>query len=172
MDIKSFSTIGFSGSRRLPEGAPVQLAVKKGIASGCQRFLVGDAKGVDSFAIECLESFGIVPEIYHASDYGKGRQSFARRSIAVVSEVASASGLWISFVGDECPSGLAPSDKSSKCFCGKGSGSWASLAYAIGKGCDIRLWCPPGIEPPSSWGMVKIGRSQWWKAGHFQGRLF
>ena len=41
-------------------------------------------------------------------------------------------GCLISFPDQDCPIGLKPSEIKSKCFCGKGSGTYATLAYAVG----------------------------------------
>lgn len=172
LTISNVSTVAFSGSRVLPDNAPIFDACLAAIASGADRFLIGDAKGVDAATADCLRSLGIDPEIFSASDYGKGRSSFARRSIAVVDQVASQGGAWISIAGSACPEGLLPSHSSSRAFSGKGSGTWASLAYAIGKGCDCYLWCIDA--PPSEWGMTPHGDGgDWWTLkGHHQASLF
>lgn len=58
----------------------------------------------------------------------------AASSPALISGVA-ASGAgrgFVGFVSSPCPTGLVPSPSPSACFSGFGSGSWASLALAVG----------------------------------------
>lgn len=100
--------------------------------------------------------------VFPASSFGSGRSSFARRSIALVSFVASSpSSVWVSFPGVSCPVGLVPSSSSSRCFAGFGSGSWASLAFACGSGVPCFVWLAPGLSVPCSWGFAPLGGG-WW----------
>lgn len=156
--VGQFSHFGFSGSRSVVSpGCSVLSEMLRG------RFFsgeVGCAKGVDSFFSAAFPSLVVTS----ASSFGGGRSSFARRSIWVVESVTRKDGLWCSFPASACPSGLVPSGQSSRCFCGSGSGSWASLAYAVGLGCPALLFLPSGVQFPSSWllfGGQSLGGG-WW----------
>ncbi len=132
-----FSVFGFSGSR-------------SGVPSGCfpcvplvpagSKVFVGCANGVDAF----FRSQFPTASVFAAASFGSGRGSFAARSVAVVRAVAVSGGLWVSFPSSPCPTGLQPSSSQSKCFRGLGSGSWASLAFALGLGV-------PGFPLKSCW---------------------
>jgi hypothetical protein len=100
--------------------------------------------------------------VFSASSFVRGRAGFAVRSVALVRSVASGLlPLWVSFPAFPCPVGLVPSSSSSRCFCGLGSGSWASLAFAVGLGVPALLFLPVGVAPPSGWGFVPVGGG-WW----------
>jgi hypothetical protein len=71
--------------------------------------------------------------------------------------VAAAGGLWAAFPASPCPAGLVPSGQSSRCFCGTGSGTWASLAFAVGLGLPCLVFLPSGIAAPSGWGLQPVG---------------
>jgi len=132
----SFSSAGFSGSRRL-SGAPASLcrslaasAVAAGLAvsSGC-------AAGADEAA---RAGAGSACVVFRASAFGRGRGAFAARSVAFVRALASSPApVLVLFPGAPCPAGLVPSSSSSRCFRGLGSGSWASAALAAGLGVPV-----------------------------------
>lgn len=165
----SASVFGFSGSRRsVPLGA-VRAALAA-IPAGASVF-VGCAAGVDA----CVRSLAAGSRVFRASSFGSGRGAFARRSIACVRAVAAARGVWVSFPGAPCPAGLVPSASPGRCFCGLGSGSWASLALAVGLGVPSFLFPPVGLVPPAGWGFVAVpGSPGWWSAASVarQLRLF
>lgn len=143
-----FSVFGFSGSRsRVPRGAAA-------LAVACvprdAAVLVGCQRGVDAFFRSAFPS----AQVFLASSYGSGRSAFVARSIACISAVRAAGGLWVSFPSSPYPSGLVPSSRASVCFCGTGSGSWASLAFAVGSGCSALVFLPGSAPPP--WGFVQV----------------
>ena len=142
--------VGFSGGRRLspvfrPQVAAVVAAV---LASG--RFVaVGCAAGADSFVRAATP--GAV--VFSASSFGSGRGAFAARSVALVRAVAAggAGSGFVVFPAAPCPAGLVPSSSVSACFCGLGSGSWASAALAAGLQLPLVVFpCGFSILPP--WG--------------------
>jgi hypothetical protein len=148
--LRAAPAVAFSGSRSvvpesvlcgvlplLPVGVPV---------------LVGCARGVDSFVRQFVPSAVVL----RASSYGFGAVSFARRSAALVGSVSSVEGVLVSCPGRACPFGLVPSPSFSACFCGLGSGSWASLALAVGSGCSVLVWLPSVVCPPA-WGFEPLG---------------
>lgn len=128
VSISDFSCVGFSGSRSLYGVSRSALSVAASSVSPSASVLVGCASGVDAFFRYQFPR----ASVFRASSFGVGRSSFARRSVAVVSAVVSSDGCWVSFPSSPCPAGLFPSASSSRCFSGGGSGSWASLAFALG----------------------------------------
>lgn len=161
--LRSASVVGVSGSRAPGPGcvraigwAVSQLVPGAVVVTGCM-------SGIDRVARGLAPS----PLVFRAARFGRGRGSFARRSIAVVRRVAGAgpSALWVSAPGRACPRGLSPSPSPSACFAGFGSGSWASLALALGLGVHALVWLPSGVAPPAGWGLslVCAGRAgAWW----------
>ena len=151
----SRSVIGFSGSRR-PGGAIPAHVLLGAIASvpSSAEVVVGCASGVDAVVrVACPHATVFTVA---SGQFGRGKSAFARRSIACVQAVANADcgGLWVSFPGSMCPPGLLPSASSSRCFSGSGSGSWASLAYALGCGIPCLVFSPCGI--PSAWALSPV----------------
>jgi hypothetical protein len=156
--------VGFSGSRSsVPAVVP---AVAAAVAALRCPVFVGCARGVDAAFRASFPSASVLA----ASSFGSGRGSFAARSAACVRAVAVAGassagsflgGLWVSFPSGACPAGLLPSASSSRAFCGSGSGSWASAAFAVGSGLPVLVF---GFAPPAGWGFVSLGGG-WWFSG-------
>ena len=157
--LASASVVGFSGSRSFVAPAGLLPAVFSSVSSSAS-VVVGCARGLD-LAVRCAFPSAVV---YSASAFGSGRSSFALRSVAVVGACASASSsVWVSFPASACPAGLLPSASSSACFCGLGSGSWASLALAVGRGVPCFVWLPAGVSAPASWGFLSLGGGWWFR---------
>lgn len=151
--VSSASAVGFSGSRTfVPYSAELVAAA---VPAGVPVF-VGCAAGVDA----AFRGFFPSASVFSASAFGVGRGSFAARSSACVRAVAAAGGVWVAFPSGFCPGGLAPSSSSSRAFCGSGSGSWASLAFAVGLGVPCLVW---GFAPPAAWGFVSVGGGWWFR---------
>jgi hypothetical protein len=152
--IQSHTQIGFSGSRHSIDPQAGELAAVA-VPVGAE-VVVGCAAGVDAFFRSRFPAARVL-----RVDPVLGRVGFARRSIACVEAVSG--GLWVSFPACACPSGLLPSASSGRCFSGSGSGSWASLAYAIGRGGAALVYL--GAAPaPSGWGLVRVPDSiGWWR---------
>lgn len=156
--------VGFSGSRSaVPAVVP---AVASAVAALRCPVFVGCAAGVDAAFRSAFPGASVLA----ASSFGSGRGSFAARSVACVRAVAVAGagsagsflgGLWVSFPSSPCPAGLLPSASSSRAFCGAGSGSWASAAFAVGSGLPVLVF---GWVPPAGWGFVSLGGG-WWFSG-------
>jgi hypothetical protein len=151
-----FCTFGFSGSRSsVPSGAAYRVAR---LVPASASVFVGCAPGVDEFFRSSFPSATVL----QASSFGSGPGAFAARSVAVVRAVAAANGLWVSFPCSPCPSGLLPSCFSSKAFCGSGSGSWASLAFALGSGVPSLVFLGCSLPCPRGWGLIPVaGWSGW-----------
>ena len=144
--LSSAPVVGFSGSR---SSVP---AVARSVASlvSCP-VAVGCARGVDSF----FRGYFPACSVFSATQFGSGRGAFAARSVAFVRSLATASGVLVSLPSSACPVGLLPSASSSRAFCGLGSGSWASLAFAVGSGVSCFVFAPFGV--PREWGFVACG---------------
>ncbi|MGL4882248.1 MAG: hypothetical protein ACRC8K_14460 [Waterburya sp.] len=160
-------SVGFSGSRSpSPAAAAALSALLRSVPSGV-RVSVGCARGVDA-AVRSW--FGVSPSLLVFSvasgRFGSGRSAFARRSSRCVLSVAAGSrGLLVALPSSpSCPAGVRPS----RSFFGGGSGSWGSLAFALGRGRRVLLWLPSGCLPPSwfgvSWSSVGAFGSAgcWW----------
>lgn len=149
------SCVGFSGSRSVPCAASAS-AVRRAVAAvgAGVPVSVGCAGGVDAL----VRSLCPDARVFSVASVGfSGRGAFAARSAACVRSVAVAGGVWCSFPGGACPAGLFPSASAARCFSGFGSGSWASLALAIGLGVPCLLFLPPGVSAPAGWGFVAGG---------------
>lgn len=151
--------VGFSGSRSPGGVIPVSVlsAAAAAVPAG-SRVVVGCAGGVDAFFRQCFRA----AEVFSVASgqFGSGRSAFARRSVACVDAIAQAGGLWVSFPASVCPAGLFPSASSSRCFSGSGSGSWASLAFALGRGVPCLVFSPCGV--PAGWGLSAVPGCPGW----------
>lgn len=156
-----FSTFAFSGSRScVPSGCATAAAFvppQSVVLVGCQR-------GVDAYFRSAFPH----SSVFSAASFGSGRSSFARRSIALVRSAHATGALFVSFPSAPCPPGLVPSAKSSECFCGLGSGSWATLALALGCGvpCLVFVGCESWL-PQSwlwGWGLLPVAGYPGWFA--------
>jgi len=154
--LSSAPSVGFSGSRSSVPSAATAIAqlVSSRVVhlSGCGvhfPVFVGCARGVDSFFRGCFPS----AQVFSVS--GSSRGAFAARSISFVQSLAASGGVLVSFPSSPCPIGLLPSSTGSRAFSGFGSGSWASLAFAVGRGVQCFVFAPFGV--PSGWGFVPCG---------------
>ncbi len=155
--LRSASVVGVSGARApLPASLSAcrwalgQLAPSAVVVTGC-------ASGVDA----CARALCPSARVLRVSAFGGIP---AARSVAVVRAVAAGAGpggaLWLAFPAGPCPSGrvrgraLAPSRSASACFAGYGSGTWASLALAVGLGVPALAFLPPGVAAPAGWGLA------------------
>jgi hypothetical protein len=147
--------VGFCGSRHGARSGRVQL-LSALAACARARVLVGDARGVDA----TVHQFCPTAEVFTVE--GSGRGAFAERSIRFVRALVESGGFLVSFPGQPCPVQLSPSPLSVECFCGLGSGSWASLAFARGLGVSCFVWVPDSRWVPG-WGFSSLGGG-WWVA--------
>lgn len=143
--------LGFSGTRdkkQMPIEAMdlvCEYVYAKQIIVGCQR-------GVDEFFRDRFPDAKIFA--VSSGDFGVGKSAFARRSTACVREVAAAGnlGLWISFPSSDFPLELSPSRSWSS---GKtSSGTWKSLALAVGLGVPSLVYTGSLRSP--DWGLVEV----------------
>lgn len=160
--------VGFCGSRVLPSVfSPLVSSCVSSVAVSGRGVAVGCASGADAFVRRACSS----AVVFSASSFGSGRDSFAARSAAFVRAVAasgSGCGL-VAFVSSPCPVGLLPASSASRCFAGFGSGSWASVALAVGLDVPVVVFpcVPSGVSPlsvlPYSWtgSWVSSGSGVW-----------
>lgn len=140
--VGSFPCVAFSGSRVGGSSAVVSCRSFLPVLGGfCGAVAVGCASGVDA----SVRSFFPSASVFSVSSFLVGgrvaRSSFALRSSALVSWVASRGGLLVAFPLGACPSGVAVSSS----FRGCGSGSWGSVALAVGLGCSVLVVSPAGV---------------------------
>ena len=162
-------SVGFSGSRSpSPAAAAALSALLRSVPAGV-RVSVGCARGVDGV---CRSFFGSSPSLLVFSvasgRFGSGRSAFARRSSRCVLSVAAGSRGLLAVLPSAGvpPAGVRPS----RSFFGGGSGSWGSLAFALGRGRRVLLWLPSGCLPPAwsgvSWSAAgALGSSGCWWLG-------
>lgn len=145
--IVSAPALGFSGSRSL---VPDILPAIVGLVPTGVPVLVGCARGVDQVVRE------LRPDAIVFSVERLDRAGFAARSAAFIESLACRSGVLLSFPSGQCPIGLVPA---AQWRSASGSGSWGSLALAVGLGVPVFVYLPEG-QPPS-WGFVALGAG-WW----------
>lgn len=130
----------FSGSRRL---AGNQYYLCKRLALSLAKagniIVTGCAAGADA----AVRSAVPTATIFRASDFGSGRAAFALRSIEMIRSLPSGS-VVVGFPDRCCPKEIVSSGSASQCFCGSGSGTWATLAFAAGLRHEIYIFgaCP------------------------------
>ncbi|MBK8752301.1 hypothetical protein [Candidatus Contendibacter odensensis] len=155
----SGAVVGFSGGRRLPSVfRPLVAGVAAGVAAGGRSVVVGCAGGADGFVRSAVPGAAV----FRAASFGTSRAAFAARSVALVRAVAAGgvgSGLVV-FPAAPCPAGLLPSPRSLACFCGLGSGSWASAAFAAGLGVRVVVF-PCGFSALPPWGLWRPLAGAW-----------
>ena len=159
----ALAVVGFSGGRRLsPAFRPLVSGVVARVLAAGRSVAVGCAAGADGF----VRGAAPAARVFAASAFGSGRASFARRSSALVAAVAAGgpgSGLVV-FPAAPCPPGLRPSSSVSACFCGLGSGSWASAALAAGLRVPLVVF-PCGFSALPLWGVWRPAGSGAWSGG-------
>lgn len=155
------ATVGVSGSRRPGPASLAALRAALGAVPSGALVCTGCARGIDAATRRLVPTSRL--RVFSAARSGLPvRAALAARSVACVRAVASAhSGVWLSFPASACPPGLRPSSSSSACFRGLGSGTWASLAFAVGLGLPAFVFLPPGAPVPAGWPLQPAG-SGWW----------
>jgi hypothetical protein len=147
--ISSFSTFGIGGSRSCPFMAGLATGFVACIPVGSAVF-TGCASGVDSVVRAGASVRPLSLRVFSASDIRAISYSsaLAIRTSTCVECTLSHQGLWCAFPSGHCPPSLRPSSSYRDCFCGSGSGTWASICYAIGLGCPCLLHFPLGVIAP------------------------
>ena len=142
----SFPCVAFSGSRVASSSASVSCRSFLPVLGGFSASVgVGCASGVDSLVRSAFPSASVFRVGSFAVGGRVSRASFARRSSALVQWCASSGGLLVAFPLGACPVGVLVSSS----FRGCGSGSWGSVALALGLGCSVLVVSPVGAS--SAW---------------------
>ena len=144
--VGSFPCVAFSGSRVGSSSASVSCRAFLPVLGGLSASVgVGCASGVDSVVRSAFPS----ASVFRVSSFLVGgrvaRASFVLRSSALVSWCAARGGLLVAFPLGACPVGVAVSSS----FRGCGSGSWGSVALALGLGCSVLVVSPASVS--SAW---------------------
>lgn len=140
--VGSFPSVAFSGSRVGGSSASLSCRAFLPVVSSFSGSVgVGCAWGVDSLVRCAFPS----ASVFSVSSFAVGgrvcRASFACRSSALVSWCASSGGLLVAFPLGACPAGVRPSSV----FAGCGSGSWGSVALAVGLGASVLVVLPASV---------------------------
>ena len=134
--------IGFTGSRKGFSNTQLIKIVARSVAFAGHSVLVGCADGVDAVVRSTVSN----PRIFSVASPSAGSvstpaQALARRSMSMV----QACSVLVGFASVACPAGVSPSSH----FSGGGSGTWASLAYAVSKGLQVFVFVAEGVSLPS-----------------------
>lgn len=139
--VGSFPCVGFSGSRLGGSAAARSASAFLPLLSSFSGSVgVGCACGVDQAVRAAVPSavvFRVQPPL--------SRGAFAARSARLVRWCAASSGLLVAFPLGAAPARLAPSVS----FRGFGSGTWGSVALAVGLGVSVLVVSPVGVS--SAW---------------------
>ena len=154
-------SVGFSGSRSPSPAASAALAALLPSVPSDVRVSVGCARGVDTVV---RSAFARRPSLLVFSvasgRFGTGRSAFARRSSrCVLSVAASSRGLLVALPSSPVPPAVVAPSRS---FRGGSSGTWGSVAFALGRGRRVLLWLPSGCRPPSWAGVSWSSLGGWW----------
>ena len=174
--VRSYPVIGVSGSRSISE--PISALVSSfsqslAVRSFRGRVFVGCASGVDA----CVRAAVPAAALSVFSVVRGGRVpawAFARRSARMVESIAAARGVLVAFPSSSLPHPSVVPCKSWRSA--RGSGTWGSVALAVGLGSGCLLWSPSlvgasaspvlGACPLSSrfsfLGSCSSGRGSWW----------
>lgn len=144
--VGSFPSVAFSGSRVVGSSAWVSCRSFLPVLGGFSGSVaVGCASGVDALVRSAFASACVFSVSSFLVGGRVARASFARRSAALVGSCASSGGLLVAFPLGACPVGVRPSAS----FSGCGSGSWGSVALAVGLGCSVLVVVPLGSSSPA-----------------------
>lgn len=144
--VGSFPFVGFSGSRS--PGGPAVIAATlfcRAFAFPSGRIAVGCASGVD----QAVRSAFPGCRVFRAQS--SLPWALAARSSKLVRQLYASGGCLVAFPGQPCPSAV----RASPSFGGSGSGTWGSVALAVGLGVPCAVFVPlsvsrSGFPSPSS----------------------
>jgi hypothetical protein len=123
---------GITGTRKLNEMEVEQVKYELWeLDRNGTHWHIGDADGVDKTARNWVTG-----EQIHYNSEGREAWQLAVRSTKLVKALAENNGTLIAFANKPCPEGLKPS----KCWkCASGSGTWGTVALAVGLGVPVEL---------------------------------
>ena len=135
---RAYPALGISGPRRYDPNDKHEAVIRWLIENCLEQIIVtGCAKGADAIARESRNG----ATVHDVADYKQPDipyvAALAKRSIGCINDVKANAGIWCAFPNTPCPPKVRP--KPSWCS-GGGSGTWASLAYAVGHGLPCLVW--------------------------------
>jgi len=146
--VSHFPVIGFSGSRnKVSKIAARYIHTLAGSFLGS--VLVGCAAGVD-LTVRLAFPTALV---FQSASYQP--HHLVKRSTKLVQSLKSSGGILVAFPSVGCPSGVLPS----KVFSGKGSGTWGTIALAVGLGVPVLVYAPMAPVLP---GLLQVAGSPGW----------
>lgn len=141
--LKEYTGYAFTGSRYpTNNGIDAMNNICKEI-KGKKKILVGDAIGIDAKA---KEWFGCTANVYTVE--GKEPRHFAQRSTRMVRDM-DFDCLLIGIPNKECPTIIKPRRHWGQC---DGSGTWGTIALAVGLGYDVLVFLEWSVRIPLNWG--------------------
>ena len=152
---KDLKSMGFSGSRSPSEEAEKALKELLDLVPSGARISVGCARGIDAIARNYFQNSNLEVFSVSSGEFGTGRAAFARRSSACVLSV-SENGLIVAVPSSAAPVGV----KVGKSFNGRGSGTWGTIAFALGHGRKVLVWA----DKVPQWEKVSWEKleNNWW----------
>jgi hypothetical protein len=148
--IMSARILGFSGSRKLSQSTSTLASFVLATAvtqPSWSSFVVGCCPtGLDALVVNSPHVPASRLSVFRAVS------RLPRHLVARSAQLADAVGALVAFPECACPSCVIPSATVARCFCGGGSGTWATAALAAGLGATVYV---AGVAPgslPTSWG--------------------
>ena len=141
-------TIGISGPRQLTEQQHKEIRKQLlELAKTETDWLVGDAKGVDALAFGIAVNSQKKISYYEKNNNLPPRARGAERSTRMVKDLASAGGTLHAWPNKQAPEKLRPARSWPKNA--QGSGTWGTIALAVGLGLTVVLHPLEEFEPPT-----------------------
>ncbi len=154
--------LGFSGNRNISDTQRTKVAevigglkAEEKLGKFCSdkpgdyslSVAVGCARGLDAIVRQ------LVPSAWVFNAESQRPRDLVKRSASLVKAVAASEfPTMLIWPGCKCPRTVCPSKSVSLCFCGGGSGSWATAAFAAGHGVPLFIFGVQVQSLPLSWG--------------------
>ncbi|MGL5125801.1 MAG: hypothetical protein ACRC6U_07405, partial [Fusobacteriaceae bacterium] len=144
----TYQTIGFSGSRSVLPPSSQIYALKTKFPT--QKIIVGDCRGTDALIQKTFKNNNL--QIVKRKFEGKG--SFVERSLRFLKILTyEENAALFAYPGREVRNRkgskpLKPTPKPKEAFSGHGSGTWATVALAIGWGIPTYVFLDYKLDPP------------------------
>jgi hypothetical protein len=165
--LAGFRVVGFSGSRACPAACGVAQSVLASVPAVAS-VLVGCARGVDAV----VRGHFLRAQVFSVRQYRGASFAVAlvARSVALVRSVVVGGGVLVAVPSGACPAGCFPS----RVWQGSGSGTWGSVALAVGLGGAALVWVGSAAAPHwlAARGQVVAGGWVFVPAAPVQGSLF
>lgn len=160
LGLHEYTGFAVSGSRRPNVGEIYAFTEICEVLGVGRKVLTGDAKGIDAMA---RSWFGKYAKVYEVK--GTEKKHFAMRSARMVGDMTKEM-LLIAVPNKKCPVVVKPKKTWASA---SGSGTWGTVALAVGKGFDVMVYLSWGTRPPA-WGMDYVWKTEgsgtasgcWW----------